>query len=177
MNPPEEHLQGNAEIWRRFCEAVSPRREPAEVDPCLLAGYLDGTADPAEVEAVERAMAADPSLVEAIQELRDLREAEPAAVSESTRARIKASLSAASARREGGAWGRVWWRRAIAAAAIIAMSFLGYQLGLRASETADSGNADLMSAIAAELQWDSSRYDPLSMIGDGNGHANEGGRQ
>ena len=73
MNDYEENREEALKFWRRFSNAEGRPKE-ARINPNLLAAYLDGTATREDVDAVERAMAADPELIDAVKELRSLSE-------------------------------------------------------------------------------------------------------
>ena len=174
----------DASLWRQFADSVRRQESAVGVDASLLAAYLDGSATPDEVEMVERAMASDPARVEVVKELRELQKAEPVEVPEPVIARLKMTVSAAAG--DGGpVVGSVaeprrprrfaWWQRVAAAAAVIAMSFVGYQLGRDASQTRSGTDADLASAMTVERQQEETEYDLLAMLDVHNG--NTGGQR
>lgn len=146
MTPSRDKKKEEAGLWRRFADAAGDAEGGPDVDANLLAAYLDGTATPDEVEAVERAMAADPDLVEAVGELRDLQDAEPVELSEAALARIKMIVSAKGRPRLG------WVRRVAAVAALVAVSFAGYELGGYSAYAAAETDAIAVSQLAA--QWE-----------------------
>ena len=77
------------ELWRRLAPRAPSEPSPPEAN--LLAAWLDGAATFEETERVDRALAADPSLLDAVAELRALRADEadaPPAVIERARARM-----------------------------------------------------------------------------------------
>lgn len=164
MDVSENRNHSDAEVWRRFANAGGDRKPPAEVDPNLLAAYLDGCATQAEIDAVEQAMAADPELVETVAELRDLRTADPIEAPDTVLARAKMT---AAARPQQGRLS--WWRSAAAAAAIVLMSFIGYQLGHDSSTTQTNADAALASAVAPELYQEAAEGDLLAVFSDHNG--------
>lgn len=54
------------ELWQRAAAAQPPESAGrAELDPLLLAAYLDGTLEEAEAEALEARLVAEPELLEA----------------------------------------------------------------------------------------------------------------
>lgn len=146
MTPSRDKEKEAADLWRRFADAAGDAEGGPDVDANLLAAYLDGAATPDEVEAVERAMVADPDLVEAVGELRDLQDAEPADLSEAALARIKMIVSAKGRPRLG------WLRRVAAVAALVAVSFAGYELGGYSAYAAAETDAIAVSQLAA--QWE-----------------------
>jgi len=175
MSTPENKDRQDAELWRRFSKAPGPIGARPDIDPNLLAAYLDGMVTPDEIELVERAMATDPELVETVNELRQLKDAAPAALSEPALARAKMALSAAASRADVHARKVAWWQRVAAAAAIVAMAFAGYRFGLGTSEVRASTDNELASAATFELQQERAEYDVLAQFDAAD--ANAGGRK
>ena len=164
MNTPNASSEQDAELWRRFAHASRAPQEQPDVDPNLLAAYLDGTATSDEVETVERAMASDPELVETVKELRGLKDAAPEALSEPGLARAKMALSAAALRAAVRARKLAWWQRVAAAAAIVATSLVGYYFGRGTSDVRASTDAELASAATFEWQQEQAEYDLLARL-------------
>jgi hypothetical protein len=142
------------EVARRF-RFSAPGGPEGGIGPNLLAAWLEGTVSPEEEEAVERALLADPSLLEAVRELRDLAGASPPAVPAEAAARIRRSLArlgaaagAASPRRAG----RIWKLAAAAALTLIA-GFLGYRLGQARVEERAAREDTIQSELAGEWAY------------------------
>ncbi|MBN2713822.1 MAG: hypothetical protein JXR97_15495, partial [Planctomycetes bacterium] len=98
------------DLWRRFSESAQRADSAEELDPMLLASYLDGMASEEEVELVELAMLNNPALIEEVAELRSL----------ASGARDSAKIIPLRSD---------WWQMAVAAAAVVVFSVLGFSLG------------------------------------------------
>ena len=156
-----------ADLWERLARAASAPEPAPDINPNLLAAYVDGTATPDEIERVERAMTADRNLVETV---RDLRAAEPADPPEAVTARIQTALAAQAAaegrapRPAGTQWG-LWFRAAAAAAAILLASLAGYELGEGTSRAQGETEAALASQVAMDLTQDDIEADLVAVLG------------
>lgn len=132
MNAFKDHDDREVLLWRQYSSQQDQQSFP-EVDANLLAAYLEGRADAAEREQLEARLAHDPELLEALVELRQLQDAEPATVSQTLLERIKNLLPAeASQPRRISRAGSTWWRRAgnmAAAAGIFLACVGGYMAG------------------------------------------------
>ncbi|MHC5039595.1 MAG: hypothetical protein ACYTHM_20015 [Planctomycetota bacterium] len=130
-----------------------------EVDPMRLASYLDGSATPEEVEALERAMLADPALLETVQALRESLDAGPAAVPEGFADRVKRALGAgggppAEAMPASPRPARIpFWQLAVAAAVVFLIGFLAFQLGRDYAVEEETAEADLHMDVGGEWGW------------------------
>jgi anti-sigma factor RsiW len=131
-------------LWRRTTERFgAPAGTPqAEADALLLAAYLDGRLDPAELELCEARLAAEPALLElflqsdealgatqAVSERQLARAAKLVAGEELARPSLASRLFG-SRREAGGGWLR---QRAASLAATVAavvlVSALGFEIG------------------------------------------------
>lgn len=175
MSGSQDDEGQNRDLWRRFADATGEPAQDGEIDRNVLAAYLDGTARPEEVEAVERAMATDASLVDAVAELRGALEGELMDVPQVVRARIKAALSAdaggerarlrSSVRRDRTAW----YVGLAAAAAVLLVSFLGFQFG-RYGTGADIDRTEAINyELAPKLEYADAESDLLAAF-DRAGH-------
>lgn len=135
MNCSRDDEERNRDLWRRFADAAGKAAAEDDLDPNVLAAYLDGAAGPEEAEAVERAMAADASLVDAVVELREALADGRAEVPEPVRARLRAALSTEAGRARGrhATWappiGMPWYVGIAVAAAVLIASLLGFEMG------------------------------------------------
>lgn len=130
------------ELWLRFRTAIFSRSAPpSELDPNLLAAYLDGKASPKEIELVETAMLLDSDALETVAALR--RSAKP-----------KSGLFTVVM--------PLWWRVATAACLVAAISF-GFHLG-RLDGGSNAENGYVVSEEAANGTEKSLLRDPLSAL-------------
>ena len=149
------------ELWAR-ARAELPDMEPPEPEDAMLlmAGYLDGRLEPAEVERVEAWLARDPAALDVMLSSRiDLsdQEADSVAVPESLLSRAQGAVRPAPASDHeigvgswiGGLFGRfggVLQPVGVAAALLLAV--------LAGAEMAQSSFANLMTAQAAQIEGD-----------------------
>jgi hypothetical protein len=149
----DEALDGE-EVPRRFRFACPRGTDGVDPDPNLLAAYLEGAATPEEEDAIEKAMLADPSVLKAMRELRELAgEAAPEIPAEAVEriwealARSLSPPGAASPRRGKVSW---IWKLATVAALVLFGAFIGIRMGqVRiAEEVAREG------AIRSEMTWE-----------------------
>ncbi len=131
MNDRNQQYSDENRLWRQF--AVQDQAQPilSDLDPNLLAAYLDGKADSAQVQQIEALMASNPALLEETIELRQLQDAGSALACQALLDRAKAL--APPPRSAALTPGRTpWWQRlqwAAAAAAIFVACLGGYNLG------------------------------------------------
>lgn len=124
-------------LWRQFVSLRSERAASAELDPNVLAAYLDGKTDSRQSQQVEDCLASDPAFLQEFLELRQMQSSGQAVVSESLLVKAKALVLPAKniqskpqptvAARIGTPWARLRW---IAAAAAVLLACLGgYSVG------------------------------------------------
>ena len=107
-------------LWRQYAARAQNSHAP-QIDTNTLAAYLDGSAEPKEVELVEARMASDPDFVDEIMTLRQIADLE------STPAPPEL-LSRAKALPHRHVWRpRMQW--VAAAAAVMLASLAGYNVG------------------------------------------------
>ncbi len=153
MNDQNQQHTDEKRLWRQF--AAQDQAPPAlsDLDPNLLAAYLDGKANTTQVEQIEALMASDPALLEQIIELRRLQPAGPALVCQTFLDRAKAlaapQQTATAAVRQPGAWHRFHW--AAAAAAVLFACLGGYSIGQTTFQGQRSAEASLSSQASLEL--------------------------
>lgn len=128
---------------------------PRNIDPMLLASYIDGTSGREQRRIVEQAMAADPALAETVAEVRMLSVGEPPAPPDGFRERMIAAVR--KARADAGGHGR--WRKsallwAAAAAAAVVFAFAGFEVGSAQSSAAASASGPESSSYFPELEID-----------------------
>ncbi len=136
MNDRNQQYSDENRLWRQF--AVQDQAQPilSDLDPNLLAAYLDGKADSAQVQQIEALMASNPALLEETIELRQLQTASPAMVCQAVLDRAKALKQAAPAPvRKAGSWHRFQW--AAAAAAVVFACLGGYTVGQSTAQNSD----------------------------------------
>ena len=159
MSGSQDDDRRDRELWRRFSDASGEPAQEGAVDPNVLAAYLDGTARPEEVEAVERAMTTDASLVDAVAELREALGGERTAVPPSARTRIEAALSAEADKVAGRLAAAVlrtktpWYVGIVAAAAVLLISLLGFGIGRYGAADGIDETEAMSHELAPELQY------------------------
>lgn len=164
QNDDSQFHQDDADrrLWQRFRQAsggCGEGHEPAQQDPPDpndLAAYLDGTADPALIDAIERQMAVDPQLLEAVIELRAIRDATgqghdsavPANVISTAKGLVQ-QTPASSRDETPTVLYRIGWRLQWAAAAVFVLTagWGGYSTGLNAYTTDTPGDMDTPAMI------------------------------
>ena len=124
-------------LWQRYAHQAGAQPSQPDLDSNLLAAYLDGRADPEQIDEVEARLAGDPGLLEQFTELRGLGDIEPEVVSASLLERAKALVPAGAGLKAHLPFRtRIgqspWWLRlghVAAAAAILLASLAGYSVG------------------------------------------------
>lgn len=163
-------------LWRRFAAAVGQQQPAYEPDLNLFAAYLNGTASPAERDAIEDAMVSNATLVELLSEAREMGCVGPVDVPENVVARIKLALYATQKSGDAAACGRAragrlaWWQHVAAAAALLMLSLVAYQLGAGTSAARRRTEADLASAVAVEFRQEQIEHDLLATFGTNHCH-------
>lgn len=160
------HETGDEEaVLRRFRFAGQGGGSGGAVDPVLLAAYVDGTASPDDREAVERAMLADPSVLDAVRDLREAVGAAPPALPAGLIPRIREALGHAgppaafafSSKR--AAFSR--WKMAVAAALVLFAGIAGYWLGQTRGVDGTAEEAVIRTELAKE--WELESYEFLEV--------------
>ena len=151
MNGPLDSDNQDRSLWRQYADqAGSDLPELPPLDPNLLAAYLNGSAEPQDVELVEARMASDTAFVDQVMALRQMAdlEATPAPRSLLSRARALAHRHT---------WlPRMQW--AAAAAALLLACFIGYRVGDSTYHT--RRDAQLFGSLQATLEIDELISDP-----------------
>ena len=165
MDEQTKQFDEQGQLWRRYVEQAGAQAGPAELDPNLLAAYLDGRAEPGQVEEIEAHLADDPALLDQLLELRKIRGIKPAAVSPSLLGGAKSVVAAeAGPRPASGPFRQLtlnpWWIRlghTAAAAAILLACMAGYGLGRstfqgqrRAQATVNAGASLALEDLISE---------------------------
>lgn len=167
MSGFEDGGKHDGDLWRLFSEATGRPQQRQEIDPNALAAYLDGTTRREVVEEVERAMAADPALLDAVVELRESVGVGQEEVPQEVRLRIKSALLAEAGEGESRPRPVVlrprtpWWVAA-AAAAVLLVSILGYQLGRHSVDADADRNSALQRELYSELTYGGAEGDLLA---------------
>ena len=183
MSDPARHDDEQFQLWRRYLARSDGGPAPPDLDANLLASYLDGTADPEEIEQVEARLADDPESLEEVRELRLLTtrlDIEPAPPSLFSRAKALVppgdSAPTRAPRRVLSLDRRPWWQRLqwMAAAAVVVVAALGgYSFGRETYH--DQSRADQLTAASASLLIEEIVADQTLQVGNGNGE--NGGAQ
>ena len=160
MSGPLDSDNLDRSLWRQFAaQAQTPQAPP--VDANTLAAYLDGSAEPGDVQLVESRMACDPAFLEEVLALRQMADLEPTLATASVLNRAKAL-----------AHRHPWWPRmqwAAAAAAVLLACFAGYRVG----NTTQLGRRDaqMFASLQISLEIDELISDPaIGIILPVNGH-------
>ena len=155
MNERKQEYSDEKRLWRQYAERDQDHPILSDLDPNLLAAYLDGKADDGQVQQVEALMALDTALLEEIIELRQLQKAGPGLVSEAFLDRAKALVAGSSAKSAGvGAERTGWWQRlqwAAVAAGILVACFAGYSVGNTTFQGQQISQASISSQALFEL--------------------------
>jgi len=158
------HDGPDRQYWQQYCQATHSREEKVlpEVDPNALASYLDGTANADQIESIERRLAVDEELLEAVIELHQIREAvdhgKGSPVPLSVIAAAKEIVRATHEQEPDETTPtpiRIGWRPrlqwAMAAVCVLSAGWAGYRLGLN-TYTEDASMAPDLSALAIDLE-------------------------
>jgi anti-sigma factor RsiW len=136
-------------LWQQF--SVQEQIQPvlSDLDPNLLAAYLDGQADAAQVQQIESVIASNPVLLDELIELRSVQDAGPALVPESLLDRAQALLAPQQTIRRTSLWQRLQWTAA--AAAVLLACVGGYAIGQTTFEAQRTVEASVRSQATLEL--------------------------
>ncbi len=124
--------------WRKYRARLDRRAGAGDIDPGLIASYLDGALRPAEREAVEAWLAATPEAAETLVSAREvLRDQTPVAVPDAVLAAGRAALASETApapvpaRETRSAISGVfrWFEWSVAAAMLMLVCVAGWNAG------------------------------------------------
>ncbi len=150
MNESNQQHANEKQLWRQFAAQDQAQPVLSDLEPNLLAAYLDGKAEPAQVEQIEALMASNPVLLEELIELRQLQDAGAALVSQAFLDRAKAFLPDSPIIPHRTAfWQRLQW--AAAAAAVVFACLAGYTIGQTTSQSQRSAQASISSQAFLEM--------------------------
>ena len=164
-------MSGNTEqdrqLWERLGAQAGPSASPP-LDANDLAAYLDGSADPQEIERVEARLADDPALLDELLELRRLASAGQEAAPRTLMAQAKGLLAAPAARAKRSWWGQLQW--AAAAAGVVIACWGGYSFGANAFDSQAKARVSATGALE-ELIGDNELTMPQAANGDNGGES------
>ena len=153
MNHQNQQHADEKSLWRQFAEQYQAQPTLSDLDPNLLAVYLDGKANTTQVKKIEALMASDPALLDQIIELRSLQDSGPAMVSQAFLDRAKALTAPQQTTpvvvRRTWTWPRSQW--AAAAAAVVLACLAGYSVGQTTFQGRGSAEDSLSSQASLEL--------------------------
>ena len=137
MTEPLDSDKLDRRLWRQFSSQAQEPQTP-QIDPNDLAAYLDGSADPQQVELIESRLAADADFLAEVKDLRRISQLDAPCIPASVLARAR-SL----------AHPRLWPTRirwAATAAAVLLACVAGYKTG------AATGQSRLNAHDASSMQ-------------------------
>ena len=149
MNESNQQHADEKRLWQQFSAQDQTQPVLSDLEPNLLAAYIDGQAEATQVEQIESLMSSSPVLLEELIELRRVQEAGPALVGRTVLDRAKALAAAPHTARQAGAWHRFQW--AAAAAAVVLACLGGYTIGQTTSQSQRSAQASLSSQALLEM--------------------------
>lgn len=160
INEDMKQNEQEKQLWRRYSALTRNKGQLPELDPNLLAAYVEGRADREEVEQVEAQMASDPVLLKEVTELREVLGMEAGSIPVLLLAKAKA-LAPVGAKPK--AWSRsdirasksAWWRhiQAGAAAAVVVLACLGgFSVGRVTVRGHLQAQAAVSSGVSHELE-------------------------
>ena len=167
MNESNQQPNDEKRLWQQFSAQDQTQPTLSDLDPNLLAAYIDGQVDTSQVEQIESLMASNPDLLEELIELRQLQDAGPALASQTFLDRAKALVPASPIIPSRTAfWQRLQWA---ATAAVIMLACLGgYTVGRSTFQGRHYAQASLTSQLSLDL--DELLSDPvLAMLIPSNG--------
>ena len=168
QQPDEKHL------WRQFAKQDRPQPVLSDLDPNIIAAYLDGHAKPAQVEQIEALMASNPSVLDELIELSQLKDASPALASQALLERAKALVPAAAEGVSSRSLFRYRFQWAAVAAAVLLACLGGYGIGQTTFQHRVTAQAYISSQVS--LDFDDLLSDPaLAVLFPTNG--TNGGQQ
>ena len=151
MNEQNQQNTNEKRLWRQFVAQDQSHPVLSDLDPNLLAAYLEGKADTAQVEQIEALMASDPALLDEVIELRQLQNAGPALVRPALVDRAKALIATPQPAtvRQSRVWHHFQW--AAAAAAVVFACIGGYSIGHSTFQNRTAAQASISSQAYEEL--------------------------
>ena len=151
MNGPLDSDNQDRSLWRQYASRAQNPQAP-QVDANALAAYLDGSAEPEEVELVEARMALEPAFVDEVMALRQMANLD----FESTSAPPAALRRAKDLTRRHIWWPQ--WAATAAAAAVLLACLVGYSVGNASHQSHRDDHA--FASLRASLQMDDLISDP-----------------
>ncbi len=149
MNQSNQQHANEKQLWRQFAAQDQTQPVLSDLEPNLLAAYIDGKADPSQVEQIEALMASNPVLLEELIELRQLQDTGPALVCQAFLDRAKAFLPGSPIIPSRTAfWQRLQWA---ATAAVIMLACLG---GYTAGRSTSQGRHYAQASVTSQLSLD-----------------------
>ena len=149
MKDSNKQLPGEKHLWQQFSAQSQPQPTCSTLDPNLLAAYLDGQADPTQVEQIESLIASNPVLLDELIELRQLQDAGPTHVSRAVLDQAQALATAPHTAKKARSWHHFQW--AATAAAVVLACMGGYSIGQTTFQDQISAQASLSSQASLEL--------------------------
>lgn len=149
MNESNKQLPDEKQLWQQFSAQDQTQPISSTLDPNLLAAYLDGQADPTQVEQIESLLASNPVLLDELIELRQLQDVNPALVSRSVLDQAQALAATPYSAPKARSWHHFQW--AAAAAAVVLACLGGYSVGQTTFQDQLTAEASLSSQASLEL--------------------------
>jgi anti-sigma factor RsiW len=150
MNESNQQHANEKQLWRQFAAQDQTQPVLSDLEPNLLAAYIDGKAEASQVEQIESLMASNPVLLEELIELRQLQDAGATLVCQAFLDRAKALLPGSPIIPSRTAfWQRLQW--AAAAAAVFLACLGGYTDGQTTFQDQLVAEASLSSQAPMEL--------------------------
>ena len=149
MKDSNKQLPDEKQLWQQFSAQDQTPSISSTLDPNLLAAYLDGQADPTQVQQIESLIASNPVLLDELIELRQLQNAGPALVSQAVLDQAQALSAAPRTAQKASSWNHFQW--AAAAAAVVLACFGGYTVGQTTFQDQLAAQASLRSKASLEL--------------------------
>ncbi len=149
MNESNQQLSDEKRLWQQFSAQDQTQPTLSDLDPNLLAAYLDGQADTTQVQQIDSLMASNPALLDELIELRRVQDAGPALVSQTVLDQAQALSAPPQTIRQTSLWQRFQW--AAAAAAVVVACVGGYTVGRTTSQDQLAIQASLSYQASLEL--------------------------
>ena len=149
MNESNQQHSDEKRLWQQFSAQDQTQPTLSDLDPNLLAAYLDSQTDHTQVQEIESLMASNPTLLDELIELRRVQDAGPAIVSQTVIDRAQALSAPQQTIRQTSLWQRFQW--AAAAAAVVVACVGGYTVGRTTSQDQLAIQASLSYQASLEL--------------------------